>query len=103
MRAIEAKKDQLYKIKPGSVITSEPKIIWMKMLQRMRSFEKILTVRAKYNSVLESALAERKYHYIIDPNLILRDAAYFTRINQLNGDGSILFWKELDECIRLFD
>ena len=102
-RAIEAKKDQLYKIKPGSITTTEPKIVWVKMLQRLRSFEKILTVRAKYNSVLESMIAEQHHHFIIDPNPILRNTAYFMRNNDLNGDGRILFWKEIDECIQLFD
>ena len=48
-------------------------------------------------------MAERRRHFIIDPNPILRDAAYFTRSNDLNGDGRILFWKEVDECIRLFN
>ena len=58
--AVEVKKDQLYKIQPGSVTSGEPKIIWVKMIQRMRTFEKILTVRVKYNSFLESCMAERR-------------------------------------------
>ena len=98
-KVIRDKKDQLFKIHNGSVVSTQPKIIWVKMLQRMRSYEKILTVRGKYNSVLKSTLAEESLHYIIDPNPILRDSAYFARDNHLNSDGSILFWKEIDECI----
>ena len=101
--AIEDKRTQLRKIKEGSVVSSEPKYVWVKMLQRMRSYEKVLKVRNKFNTVLEKMLADRNNHYVIDPNPILRDASYFTRHNDLNAEGGILFWKEIDECIKLFE
>ena len=103
MFAVEEKRNQLIKIKPGSVVSTEPKFIWVKMLQRMRAFNKTLTVRSKYNAVLEELLAEHSLHHVIDPNPILRDAAYFNKLNNLNSEGSILFWKEIDECIKMFE
>ena len=90
-------------MKIGAVTTAEPKFIWVKMLQRMRSSDKVLTVRSKFNWMLETLLADRKHHYVIDVNPILRDHEYFNNLNDLNNDGLILFWKEIDECIRLFD
>ena len=82
-KAIEAKKDELFKIKPRSVIGSEPKIVWVKMLQRVDTGEKVLTVRGKYNIVLEKLLAERNGHYIVDINPILKGREYFTQDNEL--------------------
>ena len=102
-RAITAKKEYLYKIQPGSVISTEPKLVWIKMLQHMATYEKILTVHSKYNAMLECILAEKRDHYVIDINPILRDAAYFNRNNELNGEGRVLHWKEIDECIKMFD
>ena len=102
-KAIEDKREQLMKIKPGAVIATEPKVVWIKMLQRAMNYDKVLTVRAKYNATLEALLSEKSGHYIIDINPILRDPVYFTRNNELSEDGKVLFWKEVDECIRLFD
>ena len=102
-RIIEAKKEQIYKIKPGAVMSSEPKVVWVKMLQRMTTYEKILTVRSKFNQTMERIMSERRNHYILDVNHILRDPTFFTRENRLNGDGKVLYWKELDECIKMYD
>ena len=103
MKAVEAKKDQLYQAKVGSVVSTEPKFVWVKMMQRMNAPDKILTVRNKYNNALEALLAERKGHYVIDVNPILRGPEYFNQFNQLNNDGQLLFWKEVDECIKYYD
>ena len=103
VKAVEDKREQLFKIKPGAVISTEPKYVWIKMMQHMAQYDKVLTVRAKYNNTLESILADRSGHYVIDVNPILRDPAYFTGNNELNAEGRILFWKEVDECIHLFD
>ena len=77
--------------------------MWVKMLQRMNAPDKILTVRNKYNNTLEALLAESKNHYIVDINPILSGSKYFTQFNELNEDGRLLFWKELDECIKFYD
>ena len=73
------------------------------MLQRMKTYDKILTVHGEYNTVLEELLSDRRHHYVIDPNPILWDVSYFTKDNNLNAEGAILFWKEIDECIRLYE
>ena len=102
-RAVDMRKDQLYRVKHGAVTAAEPKFIWVKMLQRMPSSDKVLMVRSKFNWMLETLLVDRKHHYVIDINPILWDHEYFNNLNDLNNDGLILFWKEIDECIHLFD
>ena len=46
-RAINDKKQQIFKIKQGAVISTEPKVIWVKILDQMKTYEKMLTVRSK--------------------------------------------------------
>ena len=55
--AIDAKKDRLMKLKPGTLTPAEPKIIWVKMINRLYQYDKTLMVRHKYNAALEDILA----------------------------------------------
>ena len=46
MRAIQSKKDSLAHRKPGAVITSQPKVIWVKMMERIGGeFDRAFTAR----------------------------------------------------------
>ena len=103
-RAIQAKKDSLAHKKAGAVTPSEPKIIWVKMIERVGGeFERALTVRYRFNTVLEDQLAGRKNHFIIDIGKVIADSSYYTVRNSLNGNGAALFWSQLDRNIEIFD
>ena len=93
--AVEAKKEQLYKLKPGILTAGEPKIIWVKILQRMRSKEKIFTVRSKFNNLIEEMIVKEKNHYLIDPNPAMNDPAWYSQINEPNLDRWLLSGKKL--------
>ena len=101
--AVNDKKDQLFKIKPGAIRNTELKFVWVKMLKRMRSSDKIFTVCSKYNDMLEKQLANHKQHYVIDPNPKLHRYVFYSKINILNEDGKSAFWRELDGCIKMFE
>ena len=101
--AIEAKKDDIFKAKPGALKSGEPKFIWVKVIKRMRGYDRTMTVRNRFNATLEVLLAEKNHHFLIDVEPSLDDAAYFTSQNELNADGRVCYWKEIDECIRLFE
>ena len=96
-------KDHLYKLRPGALTSGEPKIVWVKMLQRMRSADKVLTVRTRFNNILEELIAKERNHYLIDPNPAVHDTAFYSHLNLLNLDGCTAFWKEIDDCVKLFD
>ena len=102
-QAAEDKKDQLFKFLPGAIKNTEPKFVWVKMLKRMKSTDKIFTVRGKYNDTLEKLLADYPQHYIIDPNLKLDKSHYYSAINILNEDGKSAYWREIDDCIKMFE
>ena len=54
-RLITTKKIDLAKIRPGAVISSEPKIIWITMLGRPYP-SRVLALRKKFNAILEETL-----------------------------------------------
>ena len=88
----KAKKSLLYKIKPGSITDSEPKILWIKMVNHLNGFDRALVLRRKFNNELESALSPRKSHYLIDLHLVVNDTVYFSRANVINEDGMAANW-----------
>ena len=103
-RAVQSKKDSLSHRKQGAVIDSEPKFIWVKMIERVGGeYERALTVCYQFNASLEDELASHKKHYILDVGKAIAESYYFTARNQLNGDGKHKFWHEIDEWIEKFD
>ena len=67
-KAIEARKDSLRRKCPGAVNSNEPKLIWVKAINRISTtkHEPILAVHNKFSTILEDLLSNRRYHYIMD-------------------------------------
>ena len=103
IRVIDTKKDRLRKLKPSTLTPAEPKIIWVKMINRLYQYDKTLMVRHKYNAALEDILAGKKNCFLIDLHLAVNNAALLTAPNNLNGDGMATYWKEFNDGIRLFE
>ena len=78
----------------------ELKIIWAKMLDKPNWFNRDLTLRI-HNNLLDELLLDKRHHYILDVDIF--DPALFTLENQLNADGKIRMWSEINEQIKPFD
>ena len=65
-RAIQMRKDDLAKIKAGSVVRNEPKIMWVKMVNRPVVVHRALAIRHKFNRALENSIADNRNHFIMD-------------------------------------
>ena len=103
-RIIDARKNEFRKKKPGSIAPNEPKIIWVKMLDRPnKEFNDLLSVRDKYNSILEDLLSTRCNHYIMDVNEEVCHPLHYTFHNTLNDRGKNVFWEIIDCQIEEFD
>ena len=102
-RAVKSKIDRLKQLKPGAVEENEPKIIWVRMINRLSSYDQTLTIRRKFNNVLENLLAREKNTYLMDLHPAVNNAALFSKPNSLNEEGTFAYWKEFDECIKLFE
>ena len=102
-QAIQSKKDSLRHHKPGLVCESEPKVIWVKMIERVGGeYDRALTVRYRFNSVVEELLTERKKHYIFDVGKTIAEFSYFTVRNKLNEDGKMMYWSQINKIVQLF-
>ena len=102
-RAVESKVDFMRRKKPGSIIANEPKFIWVKAINRLNGYSKMLAMRNKFNNIMESHLAGKVNHYVIDISDKLADRSYCDANNTLNGFGRQKYWQEIDRCIELFD
>ena len=102
-RAIEAKVDALRIRKPGSILTNEPKIIWVKMIKRLNKTSEVLTLRTKYNEALHDIVGNRTGHYIMDITRALAERNCCDQFNQLNGLGKSRYWNQIDQQLELFD
>ena len=95
------KKLDLHNIRPGAVVTSEPKVILIKMVARPAP-SRILALRKKFNAILEETLYKTSGMYIMDAGIHL-NAAHFNRSNYLVSNGKITYWQTVDDIISEFD
>ena len=101
-RAIETRRDDLTRVKPGAATSSEPKFVWVKVINRIGCHDKALSVRTKFNRILEGVLDQHRNHYIMDISQSLSNVNYF-HSNTLNRVGAIRFWVELDAMIKKYE
>ena len=97
-RAIEARKDELHRCKPGAVQPNEPKMIWVKMINRSSRYhnQRIFAVRKKFNTALEELLCNLRYHYILEVSeCVMSDTSNFTYNDHLIECGRQVFGKRL--------
>ena len=102
-RAVEEKRDEIKKRKPGAIEPGEPKFIWSKMINRTNGFSNILKVRRKFNDAMESCMLDRSFHHIIDVNEKVSDPVLFDINNRILNLGKRRYWREVDYLIEKFD
>ena len=103
-KLVSGRREELRKRKAGSVGGSEPKIIWGRMMDRPNiSYNDMLAVRIKYNSILEDILANKRNHYILDVSKEVVHPLNFMYNNQINASGRNDFWLAIDRQLELFD
>ena len=90
-------------IKPGAVSSKDPKFIWVKMLDCPNGFEQVLAARDIFNNVLHDLVASSENHFLLDVTRSMIFPENFTLRNEVNYDGKIRFWTELDSILQQFD
>ena len=110
-QVVQSKRDYLMRKGEGAVTDNDPKIIWIKMINRFSDGHfkrndptlRALSQKGKFNCVLEDRLAAEQAHYIMDVNVVVNDGKYFNVSYQLNGDGRVAYWSEVNEQVQLFN
>ena len=97
--AILERRTAMKKIRRGSVLRGEPKIIYVKMIYRpVRNDAQGL--RNIFNNALENRLVDMKDHFIIN---IETKHNQFDHTNCFTEEGLKAYWKDFDRAIELFD
>ena len=104
-RAVDTKKEILTSKVPGSVNHGEPKVIWVKMINRLHDAgsDDFLAMRRKYNDMMEDTLVDFKHHYVLDISDKIDDPAWFLRDGTLNCVGKTKYWLTIDKAVEKFD
>ena len=103
VHAVEARKEEIRKCRPGALNNSEPKIVWVKMFDHPKVQDRMYAVREKYNNMLEEVLALKRNHYILDINNTMAQAKYFLLNGLITARAQRVFWQKLDEDMELLD
>ena len=98
-KAITARREELKRMKPGSVMAGEPKVVYTKMIYRPKG-DKIQAIRNHFNVALENCLCKVHSHYIVD---IAVQNTLFDLSNFLMADGQKSYWNCLDRQLQDFD
>ena len=101
-RAIMTRKDDLSRAKAGTTSHSESKIVWIAMIDRVGCQDWALSIRNKFNSILETILADFDHHYIANINKPLSDSSFFSGTT-LATSVTLRYWLEVDKIIKEFD
>ena len=100
---VDARFEDLYRKKSGSVKKGEPRVIWVKMIDRPTlKNDPIMSWRSTFNEILEEVLVAEGHTYIINLTSLKNDK-FFSSGGELLADGRIQFWKELDHVLKEFD
>ena len=98
---IEERREKMRKIKPGSIIGGEPAVVWVSLLSHPH-YQKVLSLKRKYNEVLEETLTLHRLHYFLDIEGAVKQFE-FDRNNCLTGSGKVSLWCFIDQHIKRFD
>ena len=100
-RKVDDRFKAIYKKKPGAVKAGEPRIAWVKMLDRPPSIGgKVL--KSRHNDILEELLFEEGHSHIVEIRSLNQDR-FFDQCGKLLAEGRVQFFKELDHVLKEFD
>ena len=102
---LKQRKTELFDKKPGAIALESMKIIWVKMIKHpygcLQEFNKIFALRNRFNNILDEVLCNTNpQHHVLSIRVEEND---FHLNGELNEQGEITFWKEVDQCMKKFD
>ena len=104
---IKRRRLEITEKRPGTIFTSDPKVIFAKMIRRVEYYppksrlEKVCMMRGKFNEVLNDAAAKRNHHIMNIMRCTSTD--HFVESANLSLHGKVDFWFEVDELLKKFD
>ena len=104
-KEIDDRKEALALHRPGALTPGEPKVLWVKALERPRR-DRFELVRDKWNATLEQTIEQAggDVHHVISPTPYEGSQRNLFDINNnISHEGRVSFWRCFSENIRKFD
>ena len=98
-KGVSAKKEAMRKIRRGAVTASEPKMVYVKMLDQPHP-DKAQAIRRKFNDLLEEKLLAWQNHFILHIEV---ENSLFNITNHLTTEGEKQYWHRIDALLEDFD
>ena len=101
---IEQKKCLLKHFKPGAISPLEPKLIWLKMMEKLNPSREMSMMKTKFNIILEQVLRQTGSGFIMDPHphgAFPRN--WFDSNGNMIHEGHVEFWRHIDNSVRRFN
>ena len=105
-RHVEIRKQELLNKRPGAV-ESDPKIIWIKMLDRPHVQKpnprfKVQSLKGKFNELIDDIVSAKRNNHFMSISSV-EYLRHFTNGGELNQMGALQYWKEFDYYFKKFD
>ena len=105
-RLIETRKQDLFAKRPGSVAGRDPRIIWIKMIERPHvprtdKRYKTLSLRTKFNDIVDELVNGKRNNYSLSIDSL--EQHHFSPLGELNDFGRMQLWKEIDYYFKQFN
>ena len=103
--AIDSKREEFRKKKPGALHSGEPKVIWMKIFDHPIDARGTVTSAMKFNNLLEELVMPKRYHFTLDISAEFEPEPVnvLPHSSQLSHHGVELLWSAVDQAIEDFD
>ena len=105
-RTLQARRENLRNIKPGSISAEPTRVIWVKMLARPLStideLIRVLKLRRKFNDIIDDLARDDTLMHVMSLST-LNEFIHFTNFGDLSAHGQTDFWIEVNDQIKLFD
>ena len=104
---LNIRKDDLFNKRPGAFAGKDPKIIWVKMLDRPHVAQsdqrfKTQSLTSKFNALIDDVVKNRKDNLCMELGA-LEHNRHYAASSQVNQFGKMQYWKELDYYFKRFD
>ena len=108
-KALSLRKEDVRGKRPGALwSSSEPRIVWVKMLTRpfidfdpKRDF--VFAQCTKFNEIVDEMAMKFKHSHVMQVKLTEGNSINFERSGNLSSNGKTSFWREVNKQMKMFD
>ena len=90
-KKLDERKDALWLVRKGTILSRQRKIVWIEMIDRIHIKDRYLAMRTKFNGAMHAILSDFRDNYIMSVNRAMFNAELYTTEGKLNNKGKRKF------------